>query len=248
MDYTGKTVLLTGAGGFIGSHLTEELVTCGASGSRFSALQFARRRRKPQVPCVRNLSQDRLGMITTSDPELARRLRSVRSHGMTVSSWDRDKGRPSQHDVLEFGFNFRFDDIRAALGLAQLEKLSLFNGRRAELVHRYNNGFSKAAPRVISPFGRLAEKKHPAYHIYPIVLSGRRERDATADALKAAGVQTSIHYCPIHHFSAFRQTGQTVDLPRTDEFAASELTLPLYPSLDMNQVDMIVSMVLRTVL
>ena len=71
-------------------------------------------------------------------------LRLLRSHGMTVTSWDRDKGRPAHYDVLEVGFNFRFDDIRAAIGLVQLEKLPQFNSQRADLVNRYNEQFSKS--------------------------------------------------------------------------------------------------------
>src|SRR5207237_335921 len=79
------------------------------------------------------------------------------------------KGRPAHYDVLEFGFNFRFDDIRAALGLAQLAKLPLFNQKRAELVRRYNERFAETKLGVILPFASLPESKQPSYHIYPVV-------------------------------------------------------------------------------
>jgi len=185
------------------------------------------------------------GMITTNDPEVARRLRLLRSHGMTVTSWDRDKGRPAQYDVLEFGFNFRLDDIRAALGLVQLEKLQLFNQKRAELVRRYNDGFSRANLDVLLPFVSVQQPKEPSYHLYPIVLSSPQERDRVAELLKAEGIQTSIHYPPIHHFSAFRESGRAADLPLTEAFASRELTLPLYPSLSFAQVDAIVAAVVN---
>jgi dTDP-4-amino-4,6-dideoxygalactose transaminase len=193
----------------------------------------------------KNITTAEGGMITTNDTGLAQRLRLLRSHGMTVSSWDRDKGRPSRYDVLQFGFNFRFDDIRAALGLAQIEKLPLFNQKRAELVQRYNTGFSAANTGLILPFTGLPDSKAPSYHIYPIVLPDRSERDAMGDLLRVAGIQTSIHYPPVHHFSAFRRSGRRADLPRTEEFAARELTLPLYPSLAPSQVDVVVSAVVR---
>jgi dTDP-4-amino-4,6-dideoxygalactose transaminase len=189
----------------------------------------------------KNITTAEGGMITTNDPELARRLRSLRSHGMTVSSWDRDKGRPSQYDVIEFGFNFRFDDIRAALGLAQLEKLPALNRKRAELARRYNARFMEARADLILPLDGLPEVKEPSYHIYPIVLPDSQTRDAMADILKAAGIQTSIHYPPIHRFSAFRASGRHADLPKTEEFASRELTLPLYPSLAVEKVDEIAS-------
>ena len=64
----------------------------------------------------KNITTAEGGVVTTNDPELAERLRLLRSHGMTTNSWDRDKGRPAHYDVVEVGFNFRFDDIRAAVG------------------------------------------------------------------------------------------------------------------------------------
>ena len=176
-------------------------------------------------------------MITTGDPELAKRLRLLRSHGMTVTSWDRDKGRPAHYDVLEFGFNFRLDDIRAALGLVQLEKLPQLNRRRAELAQRYNTGFAQMDCDLILPLASAGALKEPSYHIYPVVFDGPHERDRTAMLLKEEGIQTSIHYPPIHQFTAFRHLDSGVDLPVTEAFASRELTLPLYPSLTEAQID-----------
>jgi|SRR6266850_1574731 len=191
----------------------------------------------------KNMTTAEGGMITTNDPELAERLRLLRSHGMTVTSWDRDKGRPGQYDVLEFGFNFRLDDIRAALGLVQLEKIQLLNEKRAELVRRYNERIKDARLDLILPFSSVSETKKPSYHIYPVVFGSAAERDAMAELLKRDGIQTSIHYSPIHHFSAYRAANPDIHLPVTEAFASRELTLPLYPSLSKAQVDAIVSSV-----
>lgn len=184
-------------------------------------------------------------MITTCDPEVGKRLRLLRSHGMTVTSWDRDKGRPSHYDVLEIGYNFRFDDIRAALGLAQLAKLESLNQRRADLVRHYNDRFSKSGLNLILPFASIPEVKHPAYHIYPVVFPTMEERNEIADLLKEDGIQTSVHYSPVHGFTAFRKIVPGLSLPITESFASRELTLPLYPSLSEAQVDMIVSSVIH---
>ena len=187
----------------------------------------------------KNLSTGEGGMITTNSVALAEQLRLLRSHGMTVSSWDRDKGRPAHYDVVTVGYNFRFDDIRAALGLAQLEKLEGFNQRRAELVRRYNTRFREANLDVILPCASVHESRQPAYHIYPVIFPNSSERDRAAGILKQEGIQTSIHYPPIHHFSAFRDTAKSCHLPITESFADRELTLPLYPSLPLEQVDKI---------
>ena len=164
---------------------------------------------------------------------------------MTVSSWDRDKGRPAHYDVLELGYNFRFDDIRAALGLVQLGKLEQFNRQRAILVDRYNRRFAEAHLNIHLPFAAVAGEKLPSYHIYPVVFSSNNQRDLMSELLKADGIQTSIHYNPVHSFSAFKKRNPDVHLPITEAFAARELTLPLYPSLSPEQVDSIVSSVSR---
>jgi dTDP-4-amino-4,6-dideoxygalactose transaminase len=185
------------------------------------------------------------GMITTCDPEVAKRLRLLRAHGMTVTSWDRDNGRPAHYDVLEIGYNFRFDDIRAAIGLAQLAKLEAFNRRRAELVQRYNTRFKESGLDLILPFAAIPDTKLPSYHIYPVVFPSMQERDGIAALLKENGIQTSLHYSPIHWFTAFRKIMPGLSLPVTEAFGTRELTLPLYPSLTEAQVDTIVSSVIH---
>ncbi|MBI4472590.1 MAG: DegT/DnrJ/EryC1/StrS family aminotransferase [Acidobacteria bacterium] len=193
----------------------------------------------------KNMTTAEGGMITTSDPEIARRVRLLRSHGMTVTSWDRDKGRASQYDVLEFGFNYRFDDIRAAIGLVQLEKLESFNRRRKELVSLYDMRLGETCPELILPFAACGEKKHPSYHIYPVVFGDSEERDRAEQALRAEGIQTSLHYPPIHSFTAYANLFEETHLPITEAFASRELTLPLYPSLSRAQVEMIASCIVH---
>jgi len=193
----------------------------------------------------KNITTAEGGMITTSDPELARRMRLLRSHGMTANSWDREQGRPAHYDVMEFGFNFRFDDIRAALGLAQLTKLEKFNKRRQEIVDRYNQLFTESKADLILPFASVTNEKEPACHIYPILFPTREERDSAEKTLRENGIQTSIHYRPIHHFKAFKEIQQNVSLPITEAFASRELTLPLYPSLKDRQIDTVVSAVVQ---
>ena len=192
---------------------------------------------------VKHITTAEGGMITTNDPALAERLRLLRSHGMTVSSWDRDKGRPAYYDVVALGYNFRFDDIRAALGLAQLAKLQQFNQKRAELVQRYNERFTEADLGLMLPFASVHQSKQPSYHIYPVVFRDTGER-AIAEILKGEGIQTSVHYPPIHKFSAFASLRQACHLPVTEAFASRELTLPLYPSLSLEQVDQIAETVI----
>jgi dTDP-4-amino-4,6-dideoxygalactose transaminase len=73
------------------------------------------------------------GMVTSCNPDLIQRLRYLRSHGMTTLTLDRHKGRAITYDVTEPGLNYRMDEMRAAIGLVQLDKLPAGNARRKDL-------------------------------------------------------------------------------------------------------------------
>jgi dTDP-4-amino-4,6-dideoxygalactose transaminase len=83
----------------------------------------------------------------------------------------------------------------------------------------------------------------PAYHIFPALLPAGADRKAFIDAMRLAGVQTSIHYPPIHKFSYYRRRYGEKSLPLTEDVASREVTLPLYPSMDTDQIGIVVSAV-----
>jgi dTDP-4-amino-4,6-dideoxygalactose transaminase len=184
----------------------------------------------------KNITTAEGGVITTNDPGLAQRLRLLRCHGMTSSSWDREQGRPAEYDVVEIGFNFRFDDIRAAIGLAQLKKLGRINESRARLTAQYNAVLSDTLPQLVLPFASLSADRVPAFHIYPVVFESIQARNEMEASLREQGIQTSIHYRPVHLLSAFQQRFPGVSLPRTESYGQRELTLPLYPAMTTYQV------------
>ncbi len=115
--------------------------------------------------------------------------------------------------------------------MSQLAKLARNNELRREKTALYHELLGKLCPQLGLPF-----QKHPgisAAHLLPILLPEGVSREACMEALKRRGVQTSIHYPPIHQFSAFREleASSAFDLHRTEALAARELTLPLYPML-----------------
>lgn len=193
----------------------------------------------------KNITTAEGGVVTTDDPALAERVRLLRCHGMTSSSWEREQGRPAGYDVVEIGFNFRFDDIRAAIGLAQLRKLETINQRRQELARRYTERLSDEFPGMVLPFASIGPDRTPSYHIYPVVLESNAARDEMESMLRARGIQTSIHYRPVHLLSAFRRRFPGGPLPVTESYGERELTLPLYPSMATSQVDDIIAAMRR---
>ena len=200
----------------------------------------------------KNLSTGEGGMLLTDSESLDARLRLLRSHGMTSLTWDRHKGHANSYDVVALGYNNRIDEIRSAIGRVQLAKLAANNQRRLQLTHRYWQAF--AGSPVQTPFsdGYSGDPTNhpmvkPAGHILPVLLPKGANRANVMAALRQAGIQTSIHYPPIHSFTAYRQRYGEQSLPITEDYAARELTLPLYPALGEEDVATIAKAVISAI-
>jgi dTDP-4-amino-4,6-dideoxygalactose transaminase len=195
----------------------------------------------------KNLPVGEGGMVVTDDSEVAGRLRLLRSHGMTTLTWDRHRGHAHSYDVVGHGFNYRLDEIRAAIGLVQLARLEEENAARARITARYRDLLDGTAG-IILPFERVEDASRPAHHLAVAVLPEETDREAVREALRRRGIQTSVHYPPIHRFSAYRGSeGSTRALPRTDAVAARLLTLPLYPHMSDGQVELVAEALVRAV-
>lgn len=187
----------------------------------------------------KNLTTGEGGLVVTRDPVVAGRLRLLRSHGMTTLTWDRHRGHSFSYDVTALGFNYRLDEMRAALGLVQLRRLPGANARRRELTRLYRERLADL-PGLILPFA--PELESSACHLFPIVLPPEINRTAFMKALAKEGIQTSIHYPPIHHFSHYRRLwpkGFEHQLPKTEAVAGRLVTLPLFAQMTEAQVDLV---------
>ena len=186
----------------------------------------------------KNMTTAEGGMVVVADASRTERVRLLRSHGMTTSTLDRDRGRAVGYDVVECGYNFRMDELRGALGLVQIERLPAWNRTRVELMARYRASLAGEAPAVGVPF----DAHHATSgHIMPVVLPEEADRAAIMASMRAAGVQTSVHYPAIHQFAYYRERFGSITLPHTERFSRRELTLPLHPALDASDVDRVVA-------
>jgi dTDP-4-amino-4,6-dideoxygalactose transaminase len=184
----------------------------------------------------KNLAVGEGGMVVTKDGALYQKCKNLRSHGMTVASFDRMKGRAVSYDVLEPGFNYRMDEIRASLGLVQLQKLANSNKRRGELTMRYFARLDAMEGVALVPF-RQFDRGLPTWHIMPILLDEGVDRMKVVESMKEDGIQTSIHYPSIQSFTAYRdRVGPT---PLAQYISEHELTLPLYPTMTDEEVDLV---------
>jgi dTDP-4-amino-4,6-dideoxygalactose transaminase len=184
------------------------------------------------------------GAVVTNDDNLAARLRLLRSHGMTSLTLDRHEGRAISYDVVDTGYNYRIDEMRANLLLAQLERLEEFLAQRRRLTVEYRRQF-EGTPVTVPNFdwNRISTPADSVgHHIMPVILPAPANRTRIMTALREAGIQTSIHYPPVHKFSSFAANNC---LPRSEGLAARELTLPLYPTMTNGDVEKVASSLKR---
>lgn len=191
----------------------------------------------------KNLSVGEGGAVVTSDEVLYKKLLGLRSHGMSVPSFDRFKGRAISYDVEIPGLNYRIDEMRAALGLVQLEKLEVANKARQKLVLHYYERLDGQL-KINFPFRRFS-RGNPNYHIMPILLDDSVDRLHVIESMKEDGIQTSIHYPEIQEFSAYKDTVNPT--PIAQYVSKHELTLPLYPTMTIEEVDLVCDALIKGV-
>ena len=180
------------------------------------------------------------GMLMTNSEQLAERLATLRSHGITrdpavLTNANEGAWYYEQHWL---GYNYRLTDIQAALGLSQLDRLDEFIARRIELVNRYDE-LLRNLP-VTRPLIRDGEVS--AWHLYAIQIEGGESpRRAVFDAFRAAGVFVQVHYIPVHLQPYYRHLGfNPQDFPASEAYYAGALSIPLYPAMTNEDQDRVV--------
>ena len=192
----------------------------------------------------KNISTEEGGMFVSNSEELATKAYLLRSHGMTTMSYQRAKGHATAYDIVDLGYNFRMDDIRASIGCVQMKKLQEDLIKRALVRQRYVEKLSQL-DKIIVPFAD--HQGFVSNYIMPIVLinSTREKRDLIREKIHAAGIQTSVHYPAVHKFSIYKNIGGV--LPKTEYVSDNEITLPMYAKLTDNEIDTIVDTVINIV-
>ena len=184
----------------------------------------------------KNISTGEGGMFITNNEEMAKKARLLRSHGMTTMSYQRASGHATTYDIIELGYNYRMDDIRAAIAIEQLKKLPNDLKKRNHVRQRYLERLN-GVKGIEVPFAD--NKEFVSNYIMPIVLTkgDAAYRDAVREKIHAAGIQTSVHYPAIHRFSIYKDYPAL--LPQTEYVTDHEITLPMYAALTDEQVDFI---------
>lgn len=181
----------------------------------------------------KNISTGEGGMIVMNDEEYFNRAKLLRSHGMTSLSYERAKGHSTNYDVVELGYNYRMDDIHAAIGLAQLDKISNDLQKRAEIRRNYIESFGDI-DEIIIPFASYGE--FTSNYIFTVILrkSDAEKREQVRKRMADAGIQTSVHYPAVHRFKIYNEF--STELPVTNYVTDNIITLPMYSGLTEENV------------
>ena len=178
----------------------------------------------------KNMATGEGGMMLTNNEEFASRARLLRAHGMTSTAYDRQMGKEF-YDVVDWGYNYRIDDIRSAIGIVQLGKLENDLRVRKLLVDRYVARLGSSS-RIKIPF--LDYPGESSNYVFGVTIEGV-ERPKLRDELKSRGIETSMHYPPVHLFGCYQR--HSCSLPLTEKIGASQVSLPLHSLMSKEDVD-----------
>jgi dTDP-4-amino-4,6-dideoxygalactose transaminase len=185
----------------------------------------------------KNMTTAEGGMVFARDSGVRDRIRQMRSHGMTSGTLQRRFSGEVTYDITLLGYNYRMDELRAAIGLVQMRNLGRWNERRRALTQAYRRHLASLCSSVSMPF---SGQRDSVPHILPVILPKGANRQLTSEKLRAAGIQTTVHYPPVHRFSWYRSRFPSTRLPVTEEFSSRELTLPLHPKLEERDPEFVV--------
>ncbi len=189
---------------------------------------------------TKNMTTGEGGALATNDQALSERVRVLTMHGITKDGWNRyTAGGTWRYDIAEFGFKDNLTDLAAALGRRQLKRLDEFNDRRARVVQRYFANLRDEEHVILPGFD---EANHRAWHLFMVRIKNEHspvQRDDVITELAARGIQTSVHFIPLHYFTAYQklERWQKGDFPVAERIFEGAISLPLFPDMTDEQVD-----------
>ncbi len=183
------------------------------------------------------------GMLTTNHASIAQRAKIMRLHGIDRDVWNRfTSDKPSwEYDVVAPGFKYNMPDVNAAIGLAQLERAWEFRAERERCARHYFEALNDIAG-VDLPSMHVAQEDH-AWHLFTIVLNSeaRLNRNRCIELLAEKGIDTSVHYKPLHRMTYYKNTYhlKPEDFPNAERIWKGCISLPIYPSLKNEELEYI---------
>lgn len=183
------------------------------------------------------------GIALTNSAELAQKMSVFRSHGITrdPAQMTHTPDGPWYYQQTSMGYNYRMNDLQAALGLSQIRRLDAYVAKRHEVAARYNQLLADLP--VVRPW-QLADT-YSSFHLYVIRLeldkiSGTHRQ--VFERLRAQGIGVNLHYIPVHTQPFFERMGfRRGDYPEAEKYYGEAISLPMFPALSEDEQDQVVS-------
>jgi dTDP-4-amino-4,6-dideoxygalactose transaminase len=190
---------------------------------------------------TKNITTGEGGAIACKDSQTLQKARRFARQGLVreKKEFKITTEGPWHQEVHEFGLNYRLPDILAALGSSQLNRLIEFKSKRDYIFCLYENELSKIN-HVILP--KKLDYVDPFWHLYPIRVPAEN-RQKIFEKLRANGIQVQVNYLPSHMQPVFKGSYASEDFPNSYEFYKQEISLPIYPDLNLNQIQFICNLI-----
>jgi len=192
---------------------------------------------------TKNITTAEGGMVITNSKEIAEKVRQLRSHGMTKSLKNRYSSEyPWIFDIIEPGYNYRLDELRAALGITQLKRIKKINELRKKASSYYHKNLQNI-PGIILP-DMVNDKSH-SYHLYTIRVKSpyKLSRNQLFKKLKNNGIRTTVYWMPVHKYTAYQQYAKKSNVSNTTKIYDEILALPLFPNISKIHQDNVIEVI-----
>lgn len=190
---------------------------------------------------TKTLSTGEGGMATTQNPDYAKSMRINRLHGISKDAWDRYTHSGSwRYDVVDNGNKYNTTDLHASLGVVQLSKLEWMYQKRLTIAKKYIAGL-KDNTNITLPI--IKADRTTSWHLFVIKI--KKNRDGVMQCLKENDIGCSVHFIPVHKMTYYKNTYgyQDSDYPIANKVFDESLSLPIFPDMTDEQVDVVIKMI-----
>lgn len=213
---------------------------------------------------VKHITTGEGGVVFTNDKNLYKKLKRLRSHGLTSDPEEffskdlafppdnsqfttHNSPNPWYYEQQVIGYNYRITNIQCALGISQLKKLKMFCKCRREIVNKYNAAF------LDTKFLRIPFEDQNCdtnFHLYVLLFDFEAigiDRARFMLSLREGGVQTQVHYIPVHLQHYYRRKFGTAwgDCPNAEVYYKRCLSIPLFPAMNNDDVNRVIQEIMN---